>query len=73
MRIKINLDTMRQAQELAQITSQLPGTITITDGAGLRVNAKSILGILYSIEFNEIWLESEHDIYRHIKDFVAGE
>ena len=44
MRNRIRIDTVKQANELAAITAKLDGKITITDGQGLTVNAKSVLG-----------------------------
>lgn len=71
MRVKIRLDTATQAAAFANITSKLDGKITITDAAGLKVNAKSVMGVLYALEFTELWCESENDIYRNIEDFVV--
>jgi hypothetical protein len=62
---------MRDAQDFVSITSRQEGNIFITDNCGLRVNAKSVLGALYSLEFDELWCESENDIYRSIQDFVV--
>jgi phosphotransferase system HPr-like phosphotransfer protein len=70
MRLRIRLDTFRDAADFADITSKLSGKITITDGAGLCVNAKSVLGALHAMEFEEIWCESEEDIWYNIKDFM---
>lgn len=69
MKLRIRLDGLKDAQKLADITSKLPGRITITDGSGLCVNAKSVLGALHAMEFEEIWCESENDIWFSIKDF----
>lgn len=33
-------------------------------------NGKSILGALHAMEFTDIWVESEKEIYGRIKDFV---
>jgi len=73
MKTKINLETMSDALALAAITSELAGSITITDGNGYRVNAKSVVGAIYSLEFDSLWLESENDIYSSVKQFVAAE
>lgn len=73
MRVKINLDTTNDAIKLSKITEKLEGNITITDGNGLKVNAKSVMGALYSLEFSELWLESDNDIYHHIADFIRVE
>ena len=69
MRVKINLDTMRDINEFVAICSKIPEPIFVTDNAGLKVSAKSILGVIYSLEFAEIWCESATDIYGDISKF----
>lgn len=71
MKMKINLDTMKDAMAFVKAVATLEGNITLTDGSGLRVNAKSTLGVIYSLEFNDLWVESEKDIYSHIYQFMA--
>lgn len=73
MRNRIRIDTVKQANELAAITTGLEGKITITDGQGLTVNAKSVIGALHAMEFDELWLESENDIYMAIEPFIIVE
>lgn len=73
MRNKIRLDTTHEAREFVDIVSQLPGTIVVKDPTGLCVNAKSILGALHAMEFSELWLESEFDIYMKIEKFIIIE
>ena len=53
MRVQIRLDTMRDAQNFVNIASKMPGAVYITDNAGLKVSAKSLLGALYAMEFSE--------------------
>lgn len=67
---KIHIDTMTDATEFVSITTKLPGQIVVVDNKGMRVNAKSILGMLYAMEFEELWVESDEDIYMHIVKFV---
>jgi hypothetical protein len=31
------------------------------------------MGMLYAMEFEELWLESENDIYMKVQDFVVVE
>lgn len=52
MKVKINLDMLKDVQDFVNITSNLQGKITVTDGEGLVVNAKSLMGMLYSLEFS---------------------
>ena len=63
MKAKIRLDTMHDAAKFVNVTSQLDGQIIVSDQKGLRVNAKSLMGMLYALEFEELWCESENDIY----------
>lgn len=71
MKAKIRLDTTSDAVKFSHICDGLNGHITITDNKGLRINAKSIIGMIYALEFEELWCESEEDIYMHIIDFVV--
>ena len=48
-----------------------PTSILVTDGEGMRVNAKSMLGMLYAMTFAEMWCECDKDIYMYIKEFCA--
>ena len=73
MRAKIRLDTSSDAINFAHITSQLKGKIVVKDGNGFCVNAISVLGALHALEFNELWVESENDIWMKIKDFIIIE
>lgn len=73
MKNKIRIDTVQDVNRFVNITSQLGGKITITDNAGLTVNAKSVLGALHAMEFEELWIESENDIYSAIEPFVVIE
>lgn len=61
---------MTDVTEFVSITSKLSGAIVVVDNKGMRVNAKSILGMLYAMEFEELWVESDEDIYNAISKFV---
>ena len=71
MRLKIRLDTVSDANRFAAITSGVEGRVVITDGNGLCVNGKSVLGALHALEFTDLWCESEKEIYGLIRDFVV--
>lgn len=72
MRVRLRLDTVTDVNKFVNITAALKQPITITDGNGLRVNAKSIIGVLHALEFNNLVCETEddNDIYMAIKEFV---
>lgn len=70
---KIRLDTQREVAHFVNRASLVPYAVTVTDNAGLRVNAKSLMGMLYAMEFEELWCECEADIYSIIEEFVVIE
>lgn len=71
MKLQIRLDTQTDVNKFVHAVGALPYNVTVTDNQGLRVNGKSVIGMLYSLEFSELWCECEHDIYSTIKDFVV--
>ena len=73
MRTKIRLDTMKDISKFVAICSEVTAPVYVTDGAGLKVSAKSVLGVMYSMEFADIWCECEEDIYSHIERFTIIE
>lgn len=72
-RVKIHIDTMTEATNFVGITTKVPGRVIVYDNCGMCVNAKSILGMLYAMEFEEIWCESEEDIRSRIEQFAVDE
>jgi hypothetical protein len=70
LRYRIRLDTFSEIRKFVKITSKLKGRIYVTDGGGLTANAKSLLNMIPTLKYEELWCESENDIYYHIKDFL---
>lgn len=71
MRIPIRIDTMHDAMELSKIASGVDADVYITDDASnLIVNAKSVMGCLYSMEFDKLWLVSSSDLYSKFSKFA---
>ena len=70
MRAKIRLDTLSDIRKFVDITSSENGKIVLIDGSGMCVNAKSLIGTMYTTEWSEVWCESDKDIYQKIKEFV---
>lgn len=73
MRNKIRLDTMKDINDFVAATTKLPGKIVVTDNEDHRVNAKSLLGMVYALEFQEMYVESEENIYFAIRQFIVEE
>lgn len=69
-RVKINLVTMEDVKNFVKIVSTIPGRISITDNSNYICNAKSILGCLAAMEWDEMYVESEEDIYHRLEMFA---
>ena len=70
MRARIRLDTFSDIRKFVKIVSKLKGRIYVTDGAGLIANAKSLLNMIPVLKYEELWCESEEDIFFRIKEFI---
>jgi hypothetical protein len=72
MRVKIRLDTMQDVIELVAIATKIEDRITLSDGLGCVVSAKSLLGAALSkMEWENIYCECEKDISGKILDFMV--
>lgn len=70
-RDRIYLETESDVVEFISRITPFECQIVITDGEGMRVNAKSMLGMLYAMTFSEMWCECDKNIYTYIRDFCA--
>ena len=61
-RTQIRLDTLTDVNRFVAVMSQIDEPVYLEDGAGIKVNAKSALGALYSMEFTCIYCCCEKDI-----------
>ena len=73
MRYKIRLDTMADVNRFVSISTKYTGKITLTDDENYSVSGKSLLGAMYTFEWDQIYCESETEIYHLIKDFIVGD
>ena len=71
MKNKIRLEKMSDVTEFVKIATAAQGDVYLTDKRNFKVNGKSLLGVMYSLEFEEIWVESETDIYSQISKFIT--
>lgn len=75
-RLKINIDTGAKIQKLVDIINQNNVDAVLEtnhDGVDYRVNARSLLGGLATMDWNEVWIKSDKDIYSLIEEFVVIE
>lgn len=73
MRYRIRLDTMAEVNRFVGVATKVKGKLILTDGDNFTVNGKSLLGAMYTFEWDRIFCESENEIYHLIKDFVVDE
>ena len=74
MRIKIRLDTMSEVNSFVNDMAKSNATVYLTDkDKNYIVSAKSMLGAVYSMEWDEIWCESSEDIYHLVSKYAADE
>ena len=73
MRYRIRLETMNDVNKFVGMAGKYPGKITLTDGENFTVNGKSLLGAMYTFEWDKIYCESDGEIYLYLKDFIVEE
>ena len=75
MKVKIQLDTVTDIGNfviaVANATSK-NDTVWVKDNEGSCINAKSFLGLIATRDFDELWCESEKDIYHAIEQFIVN-
>jgi hypothetical protein len=69
MKVKVALETMSDVSEFVAIASKVKEPVVLV-GEDFKVSAKSLLGALYTMEWQEVWCECEVDIYSKIAKFV---
>lgn len=70
MKSKINIDTLGKINAFVNICARLDGKIDLVDGSGYCVSAKSLVGAIATMDWTQVFVESEKDIYLHIQDFI---
>lgn len=71
MRVKLNLDTMSKVSRFIGEMSKYGGNAYLTDGdRNFIVSAKSMLGAIYTMEWDEVWCESDEDIFQIVNKYM---
>lgn len=73
MRYRIRLDTMSDVNKFVKMATKHTGRIMLSDGEDFTVSGKSLLGAMYTMEWDQVFCESESEIYHLIKDFIVDE
>ena len=71
MKEKVNLDTMSKINAFVAVCSRLDCKVDLVDGEGYRVSAKSLVGALATVDWNQVFIECEKDIYAYVQEFLA--
>lgn len=59
-KVKISLNTQSDIKQFVKLAQSIPEEVCLIDNANHCVNAKSIIGCLYSIEFDETFVVSDN-------------
>ena len=71
MKERVNLDTMSKINAFVAICSKLDCKVDLIDGTGYRTSAKSLMGVLASMDWSQVFIECEKDIYAYVQEFLA--
>ena len=71
MRAKINIDTFNKINMFVNICSKIDCKVNLVDGSGYCVSAKSLVGAIATMDWSQVIVECEKDIYIQIKDFIV--
>lgn len=70
---RINLVTTSDITEFTNICQKIDGRVELfCKKTGYRVNGKSLLGCLAAMEFEEVYVDSDTDIYSKIEKWVMN-
>lgn len=69
--MKIRLDTTSDVRKFVKIANTIQEDVFLKDSRKHCVNAKSLMGCLYSLEFEELYVESiSNSIISKFDDFI---
>lgn len=69
---KINLITMTDVQNFCFLAETSKMNLKLVDSEhNYAVNASSIMGVRYSLEWDDLYLISEEDVYFIFKDYIT--
>jgi hypothetical protein len=70
---RINLITTSDITEFTNICQKIDGKVELfCKKTGYRVSGKSLLGCLAAMEFEEVYVDSDKDIYNKIEKWVMN-
>ena len=73
MKAKVRLDTMTDIKDFIEAATKSTAPIYLTDDNNMKVSATSLLGVMYTMEWSEVYCTCEQDIYHLIERFIVEE
>lgn len=70
-RTEIRLDKMSDINKFVEVMTRLTDQVWLEDGSGARVSARSLLGCVYSLEWNHIYAFCERDITAYLMPWIV--
>ena len=71
MRAKVNLDTFSKINAFVSVCARLDCPVRLIDGHGYCVSGQSLLGAMATMDWREVFVECDRDIYAHLQCFLA--
>lgn len=71
MKYKIELITFKDINDFVKTVERYDFKVKLTDGDSFCVNAKSLMGAMATVEWDNLYCESEKDIYKDIQKYVV--
>jgi hypothetical protein len=62
---------MSKINTFVAVCSRLDYRVDLIDGNGYCVSAKSLIGALATVDWSQVFVECEKDIYIYIQDFIT--
>lgn len=70
---RIELVTAKDCQDFVSVTSRCTGAVVLESSNGFRINAKSLIGAMASMEWEDLYCVSENDIYNKIERWIVND
>ena len=72
-RVKIRIDTSEQAVRFVNQIGKTDANVHLTNGDNFRVSGRSLLGALCTMEWDEVYCESDKPIDSILMDYLVLE
>lgn len=69
---KIELNTLNDIRKFIEKANTVDEKLTLTNGDNFSVSAQSLMGAIYALEWNELYLVSHKDVYLLFQDFIKN-